>query len=125
MSDQPQYWLVGANWDGTDKTGIFVRRGYWEMGYEDAQKPDYAQLREQMEAGDRIAIKSRGGKGAEYIYVKAVGIVKENDSDEGRVYVDWLLSGIDRKVPSKGKFKTIHPPLSEENEEWIHSIFRI
>ena len=125
FDNKPQYWLFGANWDGTDKTEMFVRRGYWEMGYDDDQKPDYAQLRDQMKEDDRIAIKSRGGKSAEHINIKAVGIVKEVDSEEGRVYVDWILSGIDREVPCRGKFSTIHPPLSEEHEGWIHSIFRI
>lgn len=127
MTENPQYWLVGAYWDDSvDMTDIFVSGGYWEMGWDDEDRPEYAELRNQMEAGDRIANKARGGRGQSDIIVKAIGVIEAVDPFNGRVHVDWKLSGLDRRVESKGKFKTVHPPLSpESDDEWINAIFTL
>lgn len=30
----PKYWVVGASWGGKDdQTQVFVRRGYWYLGW--------------------------------------------------------------------------------------------
>ena len=55
-----RYWLVGANWSGDNLQDAFYRRGYWEMGYEDSEKPNFAKKRDQMKPNDRIAIKING-----------------------------------------------------------------
>lgn len=121
-----QYWLVGANWEGDDKYGTFIDRGYWEMGYYDKDKPEYAELRSQMQEGDRIAIKSMLGKGASEIKIRAIGIIKEVDGDDGRVYVKWMLKGMKRKVPSKGCYGTIHGPYSSvDDSDWVGQVFRL
>lgn len=127
MSEVPQYWLVGAYWnDSVDMTDVFVSGGYWEMGWNDDDKPEYADLRNQMEVGDRIAIKTRGGRGQPDIIIKALGVIEAVDPFDGRVHVDWKLSGLDRRVESKGKFQTVHPPLSPEaDQDWINAIFTL
>ncbi len=40
------YWLVGANWSGEDQQNDFYTRGYWEMGYSDVDKPNFAAKRD-------------------------------------------------------------------------------
>lgn len=55
----PNYWLVGAMYSGRyDQTPKIVRRGYWKLGWSDADKPQMAKLRDQIARGDRIAITS-------------------------------------------------------------------
>lgn len=115
-----KYYLVGANWDGEPQNDDFYRRGYWEMGYDDAAQPSFAETRDSMKPGDRIAIKSMDGYGATTITIHALGFVKE--VFQGRVYVDWVLTGLDRQVPSRGCLKTIHGPY-HANDSWIHEVF--
>ena len=121
-----QYWVVGATWGDDDMYNTFVDRGYWEMGYSDKQKPDYAELRAQIQEGDRVAIKTMLGQGSPEIRIRAIGIVKEVDGDDGRVYVDWVRRGMRRKVSSKGCYGTIHGPyLVVNDKEWLGDVFRI
>jgi hypothetical protein len=121
------YWLVGATWGDEDMYETFVRRGYWEMGYSDKEKPNYAGLRRQMKKGDLIAIKSMLGQGAPDIRIKAIGRIKEVDGEDGRVYVQWVYKAIiNRTVPSKGCYGTIHGPFrNRDYDEWIGKVFRI
>lgn len=122
-----QYWLVGAMYGGNeDMYDTFIDRGYWEMGYIDKEKPEYAERRAQIQEGDRIAIKAMLGQGSSEIRIRAIGIVKEVDGEDGRVYVAWKRKGMRRKVPSKGCYGTIHGPYSLKNErEWIGDVFRL
>ena len=121
-----QYWVVGATWGTDDMFDTFVDRGYWEMGYSEKQKPEYAALRSQIQEGDRIAIKAMLGQGSPDVRVRAIGIVKEVDGDDGRVYVRWVLKGLNREVPSKGCYGTIHGPYTvNDNSEWLGKMFRI
>jgi len=119
------YWLVGAMWSGSDdQTDKFVRRGYWFLGWRDDEKPELARLRDQIKPGDRIAIKQMLGQGSPNIRVKAIGIVKEIDVEDKRVYVNWLVQNTSRDVPSKGCYGSIHGPFSEQ-DDWIRSTFYI
>ena len=117
-----KYYLVGANWSGEKQNESFYRRGYWEMGYTDAEKPDFARIRDGIASGDRIAIKSMDGQGATTISIHALGIVKE--VFQGRIYVDWVVTGLERHVNSRGCFSTIHGPYSGE-DPWVQSGFCI
>ena len=123
MGKKPNYWLVGANWSGNDQADAFYRRGYWELGWADAQQPTMAQARDSMHAGDRIAIKAMRGKGAKTITIKALGVVKE--VADKRVYINWLVKDINRTVPAKGCFASIHGPyaLSGKDENWVREVF--
>lgn len=113
------YWVVGATWGDDNLAEDFYRRGYWEMGYDDQDKPTYTKRRESIEPNDRIAVKTRDGKGADTISIKAIGIVKE--VADGRVYIDWILKNMERHVPCKNYFGTIHGPLTDA--AWKHEAF--
>ncbi len=120
------YWVVGAYWGGDNMYDTFVNRGYWEMGYSDKEQPAFAELRQQIKKGDRIAIKSMLGKASSSIRIKAIGKIKEVDGEDGRVYVQWIYKGMNRIVPSKGCYRTIQGPFrTQEYDEWIGKVFRI
>ncbi len=120
MIENTNYWLVGANWAGTDKKENFYLKGVWEMGWDDEDKPGFSKLRDSILVNDRIAIKSMGGKASKEIIIHALGIVKL--VEEKKVYIKWILTNINKKVESKGKFSTIHK-LDKKYKVWINEIF--
>jgi hypothetical protein len=117
----PNYWVVGATWASDNLEDAFYRRGYWEMGWDDADKPTLAKKRDSIQPGDRIAVKSRDGQGAQTISIKSIGIVKE--VADGKVFVKWILTKMDRHVPCKNYFGTLHGPVSDEG--WKDQAFRL
>ena len=118
-----QYWVVGAMWGGQDdQSEKFVRRGYWYLGWSDDDQPDQANLRDQMKPGDRIAIKRMLGQGSPNISIRALGVIKEIDDEDKRVYVDWFVKGLEREVPSKGAYKSIHGPYAAD-DPWVKEVF--
>ncbi len=119
--EENNYWLVGAIWNNTeDKKDEFFKRGYWEMGWNDDDQPSLASKKKQIKVGDRIAIKSMRGQGQSTITIRAIGIVKDVDTD--RIYINWILTDLNREVDSKGAFSTIHGPYSI-NDEWTCRVF--
>lgn len=118
---KPNYWVVGATWEDDNLEEAFYRRGYWEMGWSDADKPSLATKRDSIRPGDRIAVKSRDGQGAQTITIKSLGIVKE--VADRKVFVTWLVTKMDRHVPCKNYFGTLHGPISDEN--WKNEAFRL
>jgi hypothetical protein len=119
----PQYWVVGATWGGQDdQAPKFIRRGYWLLGWSDEDAPDQAQRRDQVRAGDRIAIKRMIGKGSNQIRITALGIVTEVDDEDKCVYVKWVASDLDRLVESRGCFKSIHGPF-DADDPWTREVF--
>ncbi len=92
------------------------------MGYADEDKPEFAKKREAISEGDRIAIKSKDGQGASTITIHALGVVKE--VADGKVYVDWKITNLNRQVPSRGVFATIHGPYTFDNK-WTREVFCI
>lgn len=91
-----QYWLLGASWDGEDKTSAFVAEGRWENGYEEKLLDRVKKVRK----GDRVAIKSSytkkldlpfnsRGKTISCMDIKARGVVKENPGDGHHLKIDW------------------------------------
>lgn len=120
-----QYWVVGAMWGGRDdQSDLFLRRGYWFLGWDDTDQPDQARHRDQIEPEDRIAIKRMLGQGSPNIEIRAIGIVKEIDPQDKRVYVDWVLRDMKRIVASKGCYKSIHGPFPAD-DAWTNEVFRI
>lgn len=103
-----------------DSLSTFEDRGYWYCWdhidiYESsfgggnsvlAQRERFKKVK----PGDRIAVKkSLIGDGM--IAVRAIGIVKDVDLSEWRVYVDWILKEKDignRSVPISGWTASIH-----------------
>jgi hypothetical protein len=123
MSREHSYWLVGANWSGDDQADAFFRRGYWELGWSDEDQPGMAKMRDSIQNEDRIAIKAMQGQGAKTILIKALGIVKEVANK--RVYINWLVTDINREVPAKGCFSSIHGSfkLSDKDAMWTREVF--
>ena len=119
------YWIVGAMWGGhDDQSEIFIRRGYWFLGWSDEEQPMQAALRDQIQPGDRIAIKRMLGQGSPNIEIRALGTVKEIDPDDKRIYIHWAISGLQREVPSKGCFASIHGPFPA-GDEWTRLVFQL
>jgi hypothetical protein len=121
----PQYWVVGAMYGGSDdQSPKFIRRGYWVLGWKEGDAPGQEKLRDQIAPGDRIAIKRMMGRGAKTIRITALGVVTEIDAQDKRVYVNWVVSDLDRRVSSKNCFKSIHGPYTK-NDPWINDVFRL
>ena len=119
------YWVVGAMQKGKeDQYDRFLLRGYWYLNWSKADQPSQAALVEQMEPNDRIAIKKMLGKGANEIEIRAIGIIKDIDHEENRIYVNYLLYDLDRKVASKGCFGSVHGPCSPA-DDWTREVFSI
>jgi len=116
------YWIVGANWSGDDQKEKFYKLGFWEMGYADGDKPIFTKRRNKIRENDRIAIKTMDGQGKSSITIHAIGIVRGIDS--GKIYINWVVTNMSRKVHSKGCFSTIHGPFKFE-EEWVKEVFCI
>ena len=124
MKDEPQYWVVGASWGGReDQAPVFIKRGHWFLGYDDDKAPDQAARRDQIRAGDRIAIKKMMGQGASTVRVTAIGIVKDVD-DDMRVYVAWILTDLDCVVEGRGCFKSVHGPFGAA-DPWTREVFQL
>lgn len=93
-SDIKYAWFVGAQYDGTDHTDVFVKEGIWRYGGEKIDVIDNVQ------AGDKIAIKAmcvqknglpfeNYGKSISCLIIKAIGTVVENLNSENTLVVDW------------------------------------
>ena len=121
----PNYWVVGAMWGGQDdQSEIFIRRGYWFLGWSEAEQPAQVALRDQIQPGDRIAIKRMLGKGSPNIEIRALGVVKEIDPEDKRVYVHWAASGLSREVSARGCFASIHGPFAAD-DDWTRKVFQL
>jgi hypothetical protein len=119
------YWVVGAMWGGRDdQSDKFIRRGYWFLGWEDKEQPAQAKRRDQMRPGDRIAIKRMLGQGSPSIGIHALGVIREIDEEDDRVYVDWFVKGLEREVPGNGCFASIHGPFTAA-DPWVKEVFHI
>ena len=116
---EPDYWVVGATWDEDNLEEAFYRRGYWEMGWSDADQPSFAKKRDSIRAGDRIAVKAMDGRAAKTITIKALGVV--TDVADGKVFVDWKLTTMNRQVSCKNYFGTIHGPIGDKH--WKNEAF--
>ncbi len=123
-----QYWVVGAMFSGSDdQLSSFSLRGYWYCWdpSRNAEIPSAVKSRFlQIRAKDRIAVKRLLGVGSAEIEVRALGIVKDVDQVEWRVYVDWIVPSMARRVPHHGCAASLHGPFDIE-EAWTQSVFAI
>lgn len=129
-----QYWLVGAMWGGEEDTlDLFLKRGYWyAWSNSDDETPKQTKDRfPKIRVNDRIAVKKiigKGrGKGSEEIEIRALGVVTDVDLDEWRIYVDWKVTDVNKRVPIKGVMGSIHGPydIEEDSDCWLKTIFSI
>lgn len=125
-----RYFVAGAMWNGKeDQYERFVKLGIWESGWDPATD-EYVPIIAQVQEGDRIAIKKGMGPGTSETLIRAIGIVKGVDAPRGLVYVDWVLTGMRRKVHSRGCYSTIHGPYRKTDDDldlanWLSRIFSI
>jgi hypothetical protein len=122
-----QYWVVGAMWGGKreeDQIGVFIANGYWLYGYNPGEQPVQERRLDQIQPGDRIAIKKMLGQGSQEIEIRAIGIVTSVDPQSRRVHVNWVLRDMNRVVPSRGAYETIHSPFAPD-DPWTNLVFRI
>ncbi|MGH2509593.1 MAG: hypothetical protein ACRDHZ_19625 [Ktedonobacteraceae bacterium] len=131
-----QYWVVGAMWGGTDDVlKQFVRRSYWYC-WDIGEEPDstnttgnsVATQRErfrQIKRGDCLAVKRMLGQGAQEMEVRALGVVRDVDFEEWRVYVRWVTrKSFKRAVPLHGCTASVHGPFPA-GDPWVHEVFCI
>jgi hypothetical protein len=132
MADQ--YWVVGSTWENKEE-GLpqFIQRGYWycwdahkfhgeTSGTGNSIKDQHARFG-QVRIGDRLAIKKLLGQGTSDMSILALGIVKDVDMKEWRIYVDWVVTDIKgRLVPLNGCTASIHGPYSG-SDAWVQAIF--
>lgn len=129
MNNNPHYWVVGITLGGTSARKSFLDRGYWQLGTNSKPQTDilYMDRISKIKAGDRIALKSLGGKGSALIKVHAIGIVKDVVAPERRVYIEWMSTDMTRDVDLNGCMDAINGPytLEGKNKDWVNEIFRI
>ena len=112
-------------WGGhDDQSDKFIRRGYWFLGWSDADQPAQAKRRDEIRPGDRIAIKRMLGQASPNIEIRALGVVREIDDEDKRVYIDWLVRDLNRQVAARGCFQSIHGPFAE-SDDWVKEAFKI
>ena len=122
-----QYWVVGSMFGGVeDHLSSFIDRGYWYC-WDPKVNPDIPTAVQnalpKIRKGDRIAVKKMMGQGSTNIEIRALGIVKDVDLSEWRVYVDWLVTDKSHEVPIKNYMGSIHGPV--EPSEWRANAFEI
>ena len=122
-SGKPKYWVVGAFWDD-DQFDVFIREGYWLLGWDDKDRPTLTKRRDQIRPGDHIAIKKIIASDKKKIEIRAIGVVKGIDPKNHRVHVRWNVSDLHREVPSKGCYASIHGPFSGD-EDWTQHAFQL
>ncbi|MDR1662322.1 MAG: hypothetical protein LBR95_07860 [Azoarcus sp.] len=132
------YWLVGAMWGGKEDTlQSFLERGYWycwdaNTDFSDTSGPGNSiksqqERFSQIKQYDRIAVKKIVSMTTQEMEIRAIGIVKDIDLSEWRVYIDWLpisqtSEEIGRRVSLKGCTASIHGPFNN-NDAWVREIF--
>ncbi len=134
------YWIVGAMFGGKeDVLNDFLKRGYWYCWDIKTDRDDSPRIGNsigaqqdrflQIKKGDRIAVKKILSMVSQEMEIRAIGIVKDIDINEWRIYIDWLSIGdsgkkINRSVDLKGCTASIHGPYTND-DPWIRQIFCI
>lgn len=121
------YWVVGATFGKKDMYKEFIENNFWYMGWEhyqsDTHKIDQFFNRiGKIKENDRIAIKRLKGQGQKDIKIMAIGIVKKVVKEV--IFVDWLVTEVDREVPINGCVGTIYGPFSFD-DSWTNKVFSI
>jgi len=120
------YWVVGAMFGGSDDNlPRFLRRGYWycwDPRDNTEVPPVVANRFPRINVGDRIAVKRLLGAGATEIEIRALGIITDADLAEWRVYVDWVVPDLSRRVPMHGCAGSLHGPY-QDTDAWVRDVF--
>lgn len=118
-----RYWILGVRWNNYPDTDAFYRQGYWELDGCCCEKPKLAEQRDKIQPGDRLALKASLGQASQNIAIAALGVVTA--IEDKRIYVNWVLTDLDRIVPSRGCYRSIHGPfVADKDSVWLYMIFR-
>lgn len=119
------YWVVGSMFSGTDdQFDNFIERGYWYCWDPKVNETIPENVRSsfsKISKGDRVAMKQMLGRGSSEIEIRALGIVKAVDLVEWRVYVNWIITDLTRRMPCKNFLGSLHGPVPPS--EWRASAF--
>ena len=125
------YWVVGASFDNglRDMYSEFILHGYWYLGWDESDADnkhvkEFLNRVKRMKVNDRIAIKQLLGQGQTKILIRAIGIIKDVDTSKNMVYINWLLTDINRKVPIHGCMGSVYGPY-DFKVEWTKKVFCI
>ena len=130
------YWIVGATFVGgmDDALESFIQRGYWYCWDkkvptgEESKGPNSIERQiekfKEISIGDKIAVKKIHSVPEQKMEVRALGIVKDIDFEEWRVYVDWKVQfkHLERIVDLHGWSASIHGPYQSSDTK-IHKVF--
>lgn len=94
---EKEFYVLGVNWDGVDKSKEFIEGNCWESGFED---DSYIKSINCIEVGDFVALKSsyvkakslpfdNQGKKISVMMIKAVGVVEENPKDGKKLTIEY------------------------------------
>lgn len=102
------YWIVGATVQDENMRDEFISRGFWFGDRDSAQD-----VIDEVQKGDRFAMKRMLGQGATEVEINAIGIVQKANRFAAMpfkfFYVDWLdIRSENRRVPFSGLGGTIH-----------------
>lgn len=120
------YWVVGADWDGDDKTEEFISQGVWKNGYSDK----FLDTIDQIQVGDWMAIKStyrqkhdlpfdNFGCDVSCMKIKAIGKVIENLKDGRTLQVKWAPEEEARVIYYYTYRQTASRIANKEVQDWI------
>ena len=131
LLENRKYWLVGANWGGDDRTEDFVQQNRWENGHADGSKGEYVDAVDQMQPGDKIAIKSTfttkhdlpfdfHGKSCSTMRIKARGTVTSNSGDGQHIKVEWEKGYSEREWYILNiKWRTVHELFKDKPNDLL------
>lgn len=115
------YWVGGSFFGGVnDQYDLFIRRGYKTIMFSHFLKVEFSKSRKVIDWLSKGCL----DKGHLRYRFRALGIVTDVDLTEWRVYVRWLLTGMDRQVPFNGCGGSIHGPY-QYDDDWTRRVFRI
>jgi hypothetical protein len=116
ISKGTQYFLVGSMFaNGTiDMLPEFLKRKYWYNGYLRTHS-GYNAVFDQVQVGDRLAVKRLNGQAAKDMRILALGIVTDIDDDGITLYVNWIIQFNQKVVPMAGCTGTIIGPMAKSS----------
>jgi 5-methylcytosine-specific restriction protein B len=108
------YYLLGSKWGDEEKVDDFKANGEWVNGYDDGEFED---LINEISIGSKVGVKAPFTReGQSVMYIKALGIVVENQIDGKTLKVNWEKDLTRFEVPFSGGYRsTVHKITRQEH----------
>jgi len=107
----PRIFVVGASWNGRSQLQRFIRKGIWELGYDQGDQPVYDERMNEGRYGDVVVVKKMNGAGSDQMTILAIGLLTLNTTTaNGRPMwvVDWVLTNMSRPAKLHGCVGSIY-----------------